>query len=232
MRCPRCGGNNREGQRSCWRCGLDLLRARPAENTATEPPAAPSSAAGMVSHVAIQRPTARPALPARRSFWDMIFPVPVEVAGTVIAVEPVREERRQRNWGRLLTGCLVAFLLLVLPLIFLRYLLVQSLLLAVGVVLLVIIMIKFISPGRVLKGFLLLRFLWPRQHDDRVAVQYLRLRDGFQREHIVRIRGRLQGHIMPGDELSLQGTARQGIFEMRRGMNLRTGSSLSVRAER
>ena len=233
MRCPRCGCNNREEQQVCWRCGFGLLPGSPTQTAPIEVPAVHLARPGVV-HCDTRDPvTARPLrLTSRRSLWQTLFPPLQELAGTIIHVEPVREERRQRNWGRLASGCLLVVLLLALPLILLRYVFLNSLLLAVGIVLLCIVLFKFIPFAGIFKGLLLLRFLWPRQHDDRVPVQYLRLRDGYQSEHIVRIRGRLQGHIMPGDEIALQGHVRDGVFEMRRGMNLRTGSSFTVRAER
>jgi hypothetical protein len=169
---------------------------------------------------------------ARRSLWQALFPCQEEIAGTIIAVEPLREERRQRTWRRFALLCLLVISLLILPLILLQSLFIHSVLLAIAVVLLLIMLFKFISPGRIFQALLLSRFLWPREHDGRVPVQYFRLRDGHQEEYIVRMGGRLQGHIMPGDEVALQGNFRDGIFEMKGGTNLRTRSLLRVRPER
>jgi hypothetical protein len=159
----------------------------------------------------------------------MFFSLQQELAGTVIAVEPVHEERRQRNWRRFAFLGMLVIIALTLPFILLTI----SVLLAIVLIVLGIALLKFISPGKILQGLLLFRFLWQGHQDNRVPVQYFRLRDGAQREeYIVRIRGRLQGHIMPGDEVSLRGAFRDGIFEMKSGTNLRTRSFLGARSER
>jgi len=229
MRCPRCGCNNREEQQNCWRCGFELLSDSALEATVTELPAVASATPGTVSHGTRERLVPRPAPSvARRSLWQTLFPCREEIAGTIIAVEPVREERRQRNWRRFAFLGLLAIVALALPFILLTF----SPLLVIVVVVLCILLFKFISPGRILQSLLLFRFLWPGQHDNRVPVQYFRVRDGQQREYIVRIGGRLRGHVMPGDDVILEGNFQNGIFEMKEGTNLRTGSLLQVRPER
>lgn len=233
MRCPRCGFNNRNEQQACLRCGFQLQLAQSAQDSATDLPVSIPLNPDDDNHITREQLEVRPSPPrTRRSLWEALFPRLEQIAGTVIAVEPVHEERRNRNWSRIISGCLVTVLLLALPLILLRYLAIHSLLIAVVIVLLFIILIKFFSFGRILKGLFFLRLLWPRQQDDRVPVRYLRLRNGYQGEYIVRIRGRLDGHLMPGDEVSLQGNFRDGIFEMKSGTNLRTGSSFSVHRQR
>jgi len=229
MRCTRCGCNNREEQQICWRCGLELLSNSSLQDTATELPTVASSTPGVLPHRAREQLAERPSqLQPRTGIWQALFPRREQLAGTIIAVEPVHEERRQRNWHRFAFLGLLAIVALALPLILFTF----SALLAIVVVVLCIILFKFISPGRILQGLLLVRFLWPGQNDNRVPVQYFRVRDGQQREYIARIGGRLRGHIMPGDEVILEGNFRNGIFEMKEGTNLRTGSLLEVRPER
>jgi hypothetical protein len=229
MRCPRCGCNNREEQQTCWRCGSELLSDSALEVTVTELPTVAPATPSTVSHDTRERLEPRPAPSvARRSLWQTLFPCREEIAGTIIAVEPVREERRQRSWHRFAFLGLLAIAALALPFILLSF----SALLIIVVVVLCILLFKFISPGRILQSLLFFRLLWPRQHDNRVPVQYFRMRDGQQREYIVRIGGRLRGHIMPGDEVILEGNFQHGIFEMKEGTNLRTRSLLEVRPER
>jgi len=62
-----------------------------------------------------------------------------------------------------------------------------------------------------------------------VPVQYFRVRDHLEREHLVRRKGYLDGHVMPGDNVELWGRLRDGILYLSRGTNLTTGASLTVR---
>jgi hypothetical protein len=229
MRCPRCGCNNREEQQTCWRCGFELLSNSSLQDTATWLPAVASSTPSTLPRRAREQLAERPSqLQPRTGLWQALFPRREQITGIIIAVEPVREERRQRNWHRFAFLGLLAIAALALPFILLSF----SALLVIVVVVLCILLFKFISPGRILQSLLFFRLLWPGQHDNRIPVQYFRVRDSQQREYIVRIGGRLRGHIMPGDEVILEGNFQHGIFEMQEGTNLRTGSLLEVRPER
>ena len=226
MRCPRCGCNNRDERETCWRCGFELPSNLNWPDTAENWPIMDPATAGGLLPGARRELAQQQAAPERRSaFWQALFTRRDMITGTVIAVEPVHEERTQRSWRRFALLGLLAMFALALPLIFLSF----SVLLAIAVVAMGLLLFKVISPGRIFEAFLLFRFLRPGQFDNRSPVQYLRLRDGQQREYVVRIEGYLRGHIMPGDEVVLEGNFRDGIFEMKEGTNLRTGSQLRVR---
>lgn len=62
-----------------------------------------------------------------------------------------------------------------------------------------------------------------------VPVQYFRVRDGQNIEHLIRRKGYLVGHVMPGDRVEVQGRIREGVLYLSRGRNVTTGSSLTVR---
>lgn len=92
--------------------------------------------------------------------------------------------------------------------------------------------LRFLSPSNLFAVLGIYRMLNPTRQDEQVPVQYFRLRDRQEREHLVRRKGVLQGHLMPGDDVALWGRWRRGLFRMSGGMNLRTGARLAVQRPR
>jgi hypothetical protein len=233
MRCPRCGCNNMDDVQTCWRCGLRLTSHPNASSSTSLPssagelPSISSYDAGRPPHELEVRSQARSMPTSSRvtSLWQILFPPEETIVGTVVAVEPVHEEPRERNWLRL---AVAISLLLGLILLLFGALLSYGLFLAIAFIFLLILLFKFIRPGGIFQAFFLFHFLNPFHRSEHIPVQYFRVRDRQQGEYIVRMKGRLEGHIMPGDEVEVRGQFHDGILHLRDGRNLRTRSLLKV----
>lgn len=211
MHCLQCGCNHQNIVGVCWRCGAELPRRR---QTATETvdtamtegssPAIIASAtpstlipAHPTQPIDSAAPRRSPAVsPARRR----------RISGTVIMVEQIREEKPDRRWWRILGRvCLALVVLSALPL------------------LLVLCIFRIISFSGMFNTVFLVNMT---RRDPAESTQYFRVREGLNREYIVRRKGRLEGHIMSGDEVELQGKFKKGVFHMKQGINIRAGASL------
>jgi hypothetical protein len=246
MRCPQCGFRNPRARERCSRCGEQLqLSPAPSSPSTIEPEAddAPnlhleSESIPNLDGSAPFGPLAGPSsLPvASGSTPTLTTPVPLlqrrapQLEGTVIAADPPHHEPPDFDLARTLNRVLLFVEFLVLPVALLWGLLnffgpFSFVLGILGIYLL----FKFISPLNLLAMVGIFRMFNPARHqDEQIPVQYVRLRDRTEREHIVRCKGHLRGHLMPGDEVALWGRWRRGLFEMSGGVNRRTGAQLSV----
>lgn len=151
--------------------------------------------------------------------------------GTVIAADQVYYEPPDFSGLRLFNRSLLIIEFLGLP-----FLLLWALLKFAGPFSLILgllglyLFFKFISPSNLFALLGIFHFLKPsRAREDQVPVQYFRVRDRSEREHIVRRKGHLRsGHLMPGDEVALWGRWRGGILHLRSGLNLRTQAQINL----
>jgi len=198
----------------------ESLAAGPS-NLAVSPTARPLGADALRDHR-----DSSPALPSN-SFWRQ-----PDVVGTVIAADAVYYEPPDFDGIRFLSRALLLIELLGLP-----FLLLWALLKFAGPLSLVLgllglyLFFKFISPSNLFALLGIFHFLSPArsQREEQVPVQYLRIRDHWEQEHIVRRKGHLRyGHLMPGDEVALWGRRRSGMLDLRRGVNLQTKAAIAV----
>lgn len=154
-----------------------------------------------------------------------------DLMGTVIAADQLYHEPPDFDGFRLLNRMLLMIEFLGLP-----FLLLWALLKFAGPFSLVLgllglfLFFKFLSPSNLFALLGIFHFLRPgRAREDQVPVQYFRVRDRFEREHIVRRKGHLRsGNLMPGDEVALWGRWQGGILHLRSGLNLRTQAQVTV----
>lgn len=153
-----------------------------------------------------------------------------DLMGTVIAADQVYYEPPDFNGLRLLNRVLLLLEFLGLP-----FLLLWALLKFAGPFSLILgllglyLFFKFISPSNLFALLGIFHFLRPRGREDQFPVQYFRIRDRSEREHIVRRKGHFtSGNLMPGDEVALWGRWRGGILHLRSGLNLRTQARVNL----
>lgn len=125
------------------------------------------------------------------------------LSGTVIDVDPIWKEKPDWSWWRLAGYVFIGLgVLCALPLIILLSLL------------------KIVKWRGIFKGIFLFSITRRERLDD---TQYFRLRQGLDREFMVRRKGKLQGHVTTGDEVCLQGKFRNGVFNMTSGTITKLG---------
>lgn len=236
MRCPHCGFYNPEGARSCGRCHREL-RPTLAELQHFELEAA----SGYADEPGLQlpeRPQAGPIIsqpsgelvtgaPGALRLWQR----EPNLIGTVIAADQVYYEPPDFDGIRLLNR-----LLLIVEFLGLPFLLLWAFLKFAGPFSLIFgllglyLFFRFISPSNLFALLGIFHFLSPaRAREEQVPVQYFRVRDLSEREHIVRRKGHLRsGNLMPGDEVALWGSWRGGSLYLKSGLNLRNQAQITV----
>jgi len=228
MRCPHCGFYNPEGAQSCARCQQELLRSRRTDSQPRpfEPQAGYAVEVGLRAYEGVGQVTA--ALP--QGVWGLP-PRQPDLRGTVIAADAVYYEPPDFDGIQLLNRILFLIELLGLP-----FLLVGVLLKFAGPFSIILgvlglyLAFKVLSPSRLFALIGIWHFLSPgRAREEQVPVQYFRVRDRLEREHIVRRKGHFRsGNLMPGDEVALWGRWRDGVLHLRSGLNLRTRAQIAI----
>lgn len=242
MRCPFCGFYNSRGARSCGRCHREL---RPSGQTDLQleavdpPPATPPGYADEPGLQPLERPEARPMVTTRpvgelalRGLGALgLWRREPDLQGTVIAADAPYYEPPDFDGYRMLNR-----MLLILEFLGLPFLLLWALLKFAGPFSLILgllglyLFFKFLSHSNLFALLGIFHFLSPaKTREEQVPLQYFRVRDRSEREHMVRRKGHLRsGHLMPGDEVALWGHWRNGIFHLRSGLNLRTQAQIAV----
>lgn len=154
-----------------------------------------------------------------------------DLVGTVIATDQLYYEPPDFDGIRLLNRLLFIVEFLGLP-----FLMLWALLKFAGPFSLILgllglyLFFRFLSPSNLFALLGIFHFLSPgRAREEQVPVQYLRVRDRFEQEHIVRRKGQLRsGNLMPGDEVALWGRWQGGTLHLRSGLNLRTQAQINV----
>jgi len=148
-----------------------------------------------------------------------------KLTGTVIAIEPPYFVTLQK--GLFLIFLKIAFGILFLPIL-------------LGVLAAIMIM-QMLSPfsrnrryghssslsSHIVGFFLTQQLIRPKEQ---ISVRDIRLRDKSGQEHLVRIQGQLvNGNMIVGDEVEVEGFNRRGTLMVRRGFNKRTRSEIRIR---
>jgi hypothetical protein len=151
-----------------------------------------------------------------------------ELTGDVLYIEQVAGEQPDFDWCRMLTRLVWCGITIVVPLVMLHVVFthlgpLSGLLALFGLYL----VFKWLSPTNVLSlvhlGILFNPF--GRRNDPTVPVRHLRVRTPEGYETMVRMKGRpLRGAVMQDDEMTFQGTWRDGVLFSRRAFSHRTRS--------
>jgi hypothetical protein len=230
MRCPHYGLYNPEGAPSYARCQQELLRSRRTDSQPRpfEPQIGYGEALGLGWRAYEGGGQVTTVIP--QGVWGLPRRQP-DLTGTVIAADAVYYEPPDFDGIRLLNRMLFLLELLVLP-----FLLMAALLKFAGPFSIILgvlglyLFFKVLSPSRLFALIGIWHFLSPgRAGEEQVPVQYFRVRDRLEREHIVRRKGRFRsGNLMPGDEVALWGRWRDGVLHLRSGLNLRTRAQIAI----
>ena len=128
-----------------------------------------------------------------------------QISGTVISISDGGLEPADRNWLLFVFGLLLIVML--------------------SYILLAWWLISRHSPGRGLfYGSLLFR-----RGPKLVPVRYFGIRDNYSTEHIVRVKGVLDGNVSSGDRVAVVGRLRGSTLNFSRGKNLTSGAYLCIR---
>lgn len=159
------------------------------------------------------------------------FRVPPAFVGTAIAAEPVYYERPGFRLPVVLHRVLLLAEFIALPVFLLRWWMsyagAASFLVSA---LALFLFFRYLMPGNLLSMVWMARLFNPRRSDEQIPVRYTRLRADDGREVAIRIEGRVTGaNMMAGDTLAVWGSLRRGTLNLRRAVNLNTGSESRVR---
>lgn len=257
MRCPECDTSNAKNARHCHRCGTALREeqrvrrprahgdpaSRPVGETDRFPRGRRSPFQAPVAEVGASVVTAEDErAEAAGKSWPSTPSGPMSLAGgrgkprlsgRVTAVGPIQPEPPDPSLPQMLHRSLLLVEFLGIPLLLLWGLLESYSPFSVVLgVLGLFVLFRFLTPHNLLATLDIGRRLHPtRRYDDPIPVQYVRLLDSQQREHLVRCKGVLQGQFLRGDEVTLTGAWQRGMFILSHGRNRQTGADLSVKRE-
>jgi hypothetical protein len=160
-----------------------------------------------------------------------------DLEGTVIHIDQhLIYEREDFNVVRFVNRLLIFLIVVSLPIVVLRILL-ETLgpLSAILCLLGVLILSRFLFPTSILAYIGIFSLLNPFRRPGRdrdIPVRVLRVRDRSETEYLVRVKGHVtHGGFMEGDEVSLWGPWRRGTLCFKRGVNLRTGSEITLQKD-
>ncbi len=170
---------------------------------------------------------------AYRSEGTSVVPRARTIRGRVIIAEAPYSEHPDRDACKIITRILWIFLLVLSPVLFLYWLVVQvggmpALLVFAGLFLLV----RFMSPTNLYAMFRIFSVLSPAARDPgtQVPVRYFRVREEqTDAEVMVRMKGHFTlGNVGLEDLVTLSGRFRRGTLHAREGYNHRTASTIRL----